>query len=68
MTSLPVAVGYLFGGKVLSLNAVYLLGAALGGIALAAAGFAGLGAMFGVLFLLAAVPHAVALRFGGDCT
>jgi len=39
----------------------YLLGSALGGIALAAGGYAALGAAFGVMFLLAAVPHAAAL-------
>ena len=39
----------------------YLLGAALGGIALSAGGYAALGAVFGVMFLLAAVPHAAAL-------
>ena len=39
----------------------YPLGSALGGIALAAGGYAALGAAFGVMFLLAAVPHAAAL-------
>ncbi len=40
----------------------YLLGSALGGIALAAGGYAALGITFGVLFALSAVPHALALR------
>jgi DHA1 family inner membrane transport protein len=39
----------------------YLLGSALGGIALAAGGYPALGIAFGVMFVLAAVPHAVAL-------
>ncbi|HEY7456261.1 MAG TPA: MFS transporter [Solirubrobacterales bacterium] len=39
----------------------YLLGSALGGIALAAGGYGALGAVFAVMFLLAAVPHAAAL-------
>lgn len=39
----------------------YLAGAALGGIALAAWGYAGLGATFAVLFALAALPHLAAL-------
>jgi DHA1 family inner membrane transport protein len=39
----------------------YLLGSALGGIALAAGGYPALGAAFGVMFLLAAAPHAAAL-------
>lgn len=37
----------------------YLLGAALGGLALAAAGFAALGTTFSVLFILGAVLHLV---------
>jgi predicted MFS family arabinose efflux permease len=43
----------------------YLFGAALGGIALAAWGYAGMGATFALLFVLAAVPHAVALAAEG---
>lgn len=39
----------------------YLLGAALGGFALAAGGYAALGAVFGVMFLFAAAPHVAAL-------
>ncbi len=39
----------------------YLLGSALGGIALAAGGYGALGVTFGVLFLLSALPHAVAM-------
>ncbi len=39
----------------------YLLGSALGGIALAAGGYAALGAVFAVMFLLAAAPHLAAL-------
>jgi DHA1 family inner membrane transport protein len=39
----------------------YLLGSALGGVALATGGYAALGAAFGVMFLLAAAPHAAAL-------
>lgn len=39
----------------------YLLGSAIGGVALAAAGYAALGATLGVMFLLAAAPHAEAL-------
>jgi MFS transporter, DHA1 family, inner membrane transport protein len=40
----------------------YLLGSALGGLALAIGGYGALGATFGVLFLLSALPHAVALH------
>jgi len=43
----------------------YLLGSALGGVALAAGGYPALGVVLGVMFLLAAVPHAVALVGGG---
>jgi predicted MFS family arabinose efflux permease len=39
----------------------YLAGAALGGLALALWGYAGMGWTFGALFVLAAVPHAIAL-------
>ena len=39
----------------------YLVGAALGGLALAAWGYAGMGATFGALFALAALPHAAAM-------
>jgi len=39
----------------------YLLGSALGGIALAAGGYGALGAVFAVMFLLAAAPHLAAL-------
>ena len=39
----------------------YLVGAALGGLALAAWGYGGMGATFAVLFVLAAIPHGVAL-------
>lgn len=39
----------------------YLVGSALGGIALAAGGYPALGVTFAALFLLAAVPHALAL-------
>jgi hypothetical protein len=39
----------------------YLAGAALGGLALALWGYAGMGSTFGALFVLAAVPHAIAL-------
>ena len=42
----------------------YLLGAVLGGLALARWGYAGMGATFGVLFLLAAIPHAAAWAAG----
>ena len=42
----------------------YLLGAALGGVALAAWGYTGMGATFGVLFVLAAIPHGVAIVGG----
>lgn len=38
----------------------YLLGAALGGVALGAGGYAALGVTLGVLFLAAAAPHAAA--------
>jgi predicted MFS family arabinose efflux permease len=38
----------------------YLLGSAIGGVALAAGGYAALGIAFGVLFALSALPHAVA--------
>jgi predicted MFS family arabinose efflux permease len=40
----------------------YLLGAAAGGIALAVAGFTGLGVTLGCLFLGAVLVHAPALR------
>jgi len=39
----------------------YLLGALLGGLALALWGYTGLGATFAVLFVLSAVPHALAI-------
>jgi predicted MFS family arabinose efflux permease len=39
----------------------YLLGSALGGIALAAGGYTALGIVFAVLFVLAALPHVVVL-------
>jgi predicted MFS family arabinose efflux permease len=39
----------------------YLLGAVLGGLALATWGYPGMGATFGALFGLAAIPHGVAL-------
>jgi predicted MFS family arabinose efflux permease len=39
----------------------YLLGAVLGGVALAAGGYAALGVTFSVLFVLAALPHALML-------
>jgi DHA1 family inner membrane transport protein len=39
----------------------YLIGSALGGIALAAGGYAALGAVLGTMFLLAAAPHAAFL-------
>jgi MFS transporter, DHA1 family, inner membrane transport protein len=39
----------------------YLLGAVLGGAALAAWGYAGMGATFGLLFVLGAIPHGVAI-------
>jgi DHA1 family inner membrane transport protein len=39
----------------------YLLGSALGGIALATGGYGALGAVFAVMFLLAAAPHIAAL-------
>jgi predicted MFS family arabinose efflux permease len=42
----------------------YLLGSALGGVALAAGGYPALGATLGTMFLLAAVPHAVSLLSG----
>jgi predicted MFS family arabinose efflux permease len=38
----------------------YLIGAVTGGLALAAWGYAGMGATFAALFVLAALPHAVA--------
>lgn len=37
----------------------YLLGSALGGVALSAGGYSTLGVAFGILFLLAAAPHLV---------
>jgi predicted MFS family arabinose efflux permease len=40
----------------------YLFGTAAGGLALAGGGYPALGVTFGVLFLLAAAPHALALR------
>jgi DHA1 family inner membrane transport protein len=40
----------------------YLLGTAAGGLALAGGGYSALGVTFGALFLLAALPHALALR------
>jgi DHA1 family inner membrane transport protein len=43
----------------------YLLGSALGGVALAAGGYPALGIVLGAMFLLAAVPHAVALLSAG---
>ncbi|HEX6229544.1 MAG TPA: MFS transporter [Solirubrobacterales bacterium] len=39
----------------------YLLGSALGGLALAVGGYAALGVTFGVLFALSALPYAVSL-------
>jgi predicted MFS family arabinose efflux permease len=39
----------------------YLLGSAMGGIALSAGGYSALGVAFGVLFVLSAAPHAVLL-------
>lgn len=42
----------------------YLGGSALGGVALAAGGYPALGATFGALFALAAVPHAIVLLSG----
>jgi predicted MFS family arabinose efflux permease len=39
----------------------YLLGSALGGLALAIGGYAALGVTFGVLFALSAAPHAIGL-------
>jgi len=39
----------------------YLLGAVTGGLALAAGGYAALGATFAALFVLAALPHAMSL-------
>jgi predicted MFS family arabinose efflux permease len=42
----------------------YLFGAVLGGLALAAGGYAALGATFAVLFVLAAIPHGVVLLAG----
>ncbi len=39
----------------------YLVGASCGGLVLTGHGFAGLGALMGVLFAMAALPHAVAL-------
>jgi len=46
----------------------YLLGAILGGVALAAWGYTGMGAMFGALFVLAAIPHGVAIVEGRRLT
>jgi predicted MFS family arabinose efflux permease len=40
----------------------YLVGSGVGGIALALAGFDGLGLAFAVLFAAAAVPHLVLAR------
>ena len=40
----------------------YLLGAGLGGVALAAGGFGALGALLGGLFLAGVVPHVAAIR------
>jgi predicted MFS family arabinose efflux permease len=40
----------------------YLGGSAIGGIALAAGGYAALGVAFGVMFMLSAAPHVLALR------
>ena len=42
----------------------YLLGSALGGIALANGGYTALGVTFGVLFALSAVPYAITLPGG----
>src|ERR671923_3158 len=42
----------------------YLLGAAIGGAALAAGGYAGMGAVLSALFALAIVPHLAAARGG----
>jgi len=42
----------------------YLLGSALGGLALAAGGYPALGVVLGAMFLLASVPHAAALLSG----
>jgi predicted MFS family arabinose efflux permease len=39
----------------------YLLGAAAGGVALAAGGYTGLGLTFAALFVAAATPHVAAL-------
>jgi predicted MFS family arabinose efflux permease len=39
----------------------YLLGSALGGLALSLGGYPALGAVFAVMFLLAAAPHLAAL-------
>jgi predicted MFS family arabinose efflux permease len=39
----------------------YLVGAVLGGLALAAWGYGGMGATFGALFVLATIPHWIAL-------
>lgn len=44
----------------------YLLGSALGGIALATGGYTALGLVFAALFALAAIPHAIALARGDD--
>jgi len=40
----------------------YLGGSAIGGIALAVGGYAAVGVAFGVMFVLSAVPHVLALR------
>lgn len=47
-----------------ALQGGYLLGAALGGAALAAYGYAGLGIVLAVLFALAAVPHVAVVVAG----
>jgi predicted MFS family arabinose efflux permease len=45
----------------------YLLGSVIGGVALAVGGYTALGIAFGVMFLLAALPHVayLGLRYGG---
>jgi DHA1 family inner membrane transport protein len=44
----------------------YLLGAAIGGAALAVGGYAGMGAVLSALFALAIVPHVAAARSGAS--
>jgi len=52
------------GVRTAALQLGYFVGAAVGGLALSAAGYAGLGLAFAALFLAAAVPHLLPERAG----